>query len=275
MKKSVSVLVLIMAFAVGLWAKDSAIVLQWPQDKPAIKLAFGKFQQVGSLAGQSTYVCDVVVENLTDRLVPRASFTVYGNDRNNVRIGDGLLLVSDLGPQQRVKARLQFTSVGIPTTLTLSAKKDMLAVPGAKTIPLRVLSVPPGAQLKVDGQDIGSTPVMVKLTVGSHSLELAKEGYAPGSTPLEVTPDELPGGSITVELGGLSRDTIELRDGAVLLGDVLSMSLTSLVIRVDGKEQTLDRNRVKKMMLVERQVTLQPAITQPAPSVQSQPNHWR
>jgi hypothetical protein len=275
MKKSVSVLVVIMAFVGALWARDTAIVLQWPQDKPAIKLAFGKFQQVGSLAGQSTYVCDVVVENLTDKLVPRASFTVYGNDRNNVRIGDGLLLVSDLGPQQRVKARLQFTSVGIPASLTLSAKKDMLAVPGAKTIPLKVLSVPPGAQLKVDGQDVGSTPVMVKLTVGSHNLELAKEGYAPGITPLEVTPDELPGGSITVELGGLSRDTIELRDGAVLLGDVLSMSLTSVVIRVDGNEQTIDRNQVKKMMLVERQVTLQPAISQPAVPAQPLPNHWR
>jgi hypothetical protein len=276
MKKSVVIFAAILALAGSVClAKDSSIVLQWPQDKPAIKLAFGKFQQVGSLAGQRTYVCDVVVENLTDKPVPRASFTVYGSDKNNVRIGDGLLVVSDLGPQQRVKARLQFTSVGIPASLTLSAKKDMLAAPGVKTIPLRVLSVPPGAKLKVDGQDAGTTPVMVKLTIGSHSLDLTKEGYAPGSTPLEITPDELPGGSITVELGGLSRDTVELRDGTVLLGDVLSMSLTSVTVRVEGKEQTVDRNQVKKMMLVERQVTTQPAISQPAPSVQSQPTHWR
>jgi ribosome maturation factor RimP len=68
----------------------------------------------------------------------------------------------------------------------------------------------------------------------------------------------------------LSRDTVELRDGTVFLGDVLSMSLTSVVVSVDGKEQTLDRNQVKKMRLVERQVTQQPAVIQPAPA-QPQP----
>jgi len=267
MKKSVGILAVIFVLASSVCvAKDVAITLLWPQDRPAIKLTFGKFQQIYSQAGQSTYVCDVVAENLTDKQVPRASFTVYGNDKNNVRIGDGVLILSDLNPQQQVRARLQFTSVGVPASLTLSARRDMLAAPGAKTIPLRVLSVPPGAKLKVDGQDAGTTPVMVKLTIGSHNLDLTKEGYAPGGTPLEVTPDELPGGSITVELGGLSRDTVELRDGTVLLGDVLSMSLTSVVVSVNGKEQTLERNQVKKMMLVERQITEQPIVMPPATS---------
>ena len=267
MKKSLALLaaILVLASAVCL-AKDSTITLLWPPDKPAIKLTFGKFQQIAVLAGQSTFICDVVVENLTDKPVSHASFTVYGNDKNNVRIGEGLLILSDLNPQQQVKARLQFTSVGVPASLTLSAKKDMLATPGVKTIPLKVLSVPPGAKLKVDGQDSGVTPVMVKLTVGTHTLDLTTEGYAPGNTPLEVTPDELPGGSITVELGGLSRDTVELRDGTVLLGDVLSMSLVSVVVSIDGKEQTLERNQVKKMMLVEHQVTQQPVAIQPAPA---------
>jgi hypothetical protein len=273
MKRNAAILAVILVLASAVCcAKDSTITLLWPQDRPAVKLTFGKFQQISVLAGQSTFVCDVVVENLTDKPMARASFTVYGNDRNSVRIGEGLLLVSDLNPQHQVKVRVQFTSVGVPASLTLSAKKDMLAAPGVKTIPLKVISVPPGAKLKVDGQDAGTTPVMVKLTIGSHNLDLVKEGYAPGTTPLEVTPDELQGGSITVELGGLSRDTVELRDGKVLLGDVLSLSLTSVVVSVDGKEQTLDRNQVKKMMLVERQVTQQPVVIQPAPA-QSQPKH--
>ncbi len=265
MKKSVGVLVaiLILASTVCL-AKDSSITLQWPPEKPAIKLTFGKFQQIEAFSGQNTFVCDVVVENLTDKAVERPSFAVYANDKNNVRIGQGLLIVSDLGPQQRVKARLQVNSAGVPAGLSLAVS--------SRTIPLRVISVPPGAKLKVDGQDAGTTPVMVKLTIGGHNLDLTKEGYAPGTTPLEVTPDELPGGSITVELGGLSRDTVELRDGTVLLGDVLSMSLTAVVVSVDGKEQTLERNQVKKMMLVERQITQQPVVIQPAPA-QSQPKH--
>jgi hypothetical protein len=121
----------------------------------------------------------VVVENLTDKVVPRASFTIYGNDKNHVRIADGVLTVSGLNPQQRVKVRLQFNSVGVPASLAISAKRDMLAPPGVRTIPLRVLSVPPGAKLKVDGQDAGVPPVTVKLTIGNHTLDLSKEGYAP------------------------------------------------------------------------------------------------
>jgi len=255
--------VVVLASAICL-AKDSTITLLWPQDKPTLKLTFGKFQQIAAFAGQNAFVCDVVVENLTGKLVERPSFIVYANDKNNLRIGQGLLIVSDIGAQERAKARFQLNSAGVPVGLTLAI--------GGRTIPLRVVSVPPGAKLRVDGQDAGTTPAMVKLTVGSHNLELTKEGYAPATTPLEVTPDELPGGSITVELGGLSRDTIELRDGTVLLGEVLSMSLTSVVVSVDGKEQTLERSRVRKMILVERQITQMPVVIQPAP-VQSQPNH--
>lgn len=74
------------------------------------------------------------------------------------------------------------------------------------------------------------------------------------------------GGSVTFELGGLSRDNVELRDGNVLQGDVVSMNMTSIVVRVDGKDQTFDRNQVREIVLVEREVTQQPAVTQPANS---------
>jgi hypothetical protein len=135
-----------------------------------------------------------------------------------------------------------------------------------KTIPLRVLSVPAGANFKVDGEDQGTTPKVVDFTIGSHTIDFTKEGYAPGSTPLEVSADELPGGSVSLELGGMSQDTVELRDGRNLLGDVISMSLTEVVVRVDGKDQKFDRNQVKKIILVERVTTQSPPVTQPAPA---------
>jgi hypothetical protein len=50
-------------------------------------------------------------------------------------------------------------------------------------------------------------------------------------------------------LGGLSHDNVELRGGTVLQGDVLSMTMTSVVVRVDGKDQTYDRNQVQKLSL--------------------------
>ncbi len=101
--------------------------------------------------------------------------------------------------------------------------------------------------------------------MGTHSLEFSKQGYATGSTPVEITQDELPGGSISFELGGLSRDTVELQDGTVLLGDVVSLSLTTVVVRVDGSDRTYDRNQIKKIMLVERVVTQEPPVTRPVP----------
>jgi hypothetical protein len=267
MKKLGAALLLLLLSVIPSGAKsEPAITLVWPPESPALKLSFEKFRQQGSYAGQNTYLSDVAVENLTEKQIPRAFFTVYFLDKNKVRIGQGTLLVADLEAHQIAKMQFQFNSVGVPASLTLSAKKEML---GAKTIPLRIISVPPGAALKVDGADAGITPVMVRLTVGAHQLDLSKEGYAPGHTPLDITPDELPGGSITVELGGMSRDTVELRDGTVLLGDVISVSMTEIVVRTDGKDQSYARNLIKKIMLVERVIEQRPAVVQPVPAAQS------
>jgi PEGA domain len=109
--------------------------------------------------------------------------------------------------------------------------------------------------LKVDDQTAGTTPVTIRVLAGTHNLQLHKEGFADAKTPLDVNPDEAPGGSITITLGGLANDTIEFRDGSILTGDVLSMSLESVVINVRGAEQTFDRNKIKKIFLVERVVT--------------------
>lgn len=268
MRRSLAILLVLLSSAVA-FGKNEPIVLVWPSDSPALRLTFDKFRQQGTYSGQNVYLSDVTVENLTEKLIPHATFTVNFFDKNKIRIGQGTLLIADLDAKESARMQFQFNSVGIPSTLSLSARKDMLTLPGPKTVSLRVVSVPPGAKLKVDGQDGGLTPVLVRLTVGVHQLDLLKEGYAPGSTPVEITPDELPGGSITIELGGLSGDTVELRDGTVLLGDVISMSMTEVAVRVDGNDKTYPRNQVKKIILVERITEQRPAVVQPAPSAQS------
>jgi len=238
--------------------------MSWPNpDHPTLKLAFTKFQELASYKGENSISAEVTVQNVSDKPMARASFTVYFFDKDHVRIGETILSIRDLGPGQAAKYPLQFFSVGIPNTLQLQARNDPAGVPSAmKTVSLKVITVPPGASFKVDGQDAGVTPKMIYLVVGTHNLEFTKEGYASGKTPVEITADELPGGSITVELGGLARDTVELRDGTVLLGDVISMSLTEVALRVNGETQTIDRNRVKKMLLVERVVQEQTTTTQ-------------
>jgi hypothetical protein len=241
--------------------KDNDLVLMWPSAGVAtLKVTFSKFREVSSYGGQHDFTQDVTVENVSSKSIPFASFTVYLLDKNKVRIADTILQVRDLGPAQQVRVPLQFHTSGMPSSVNLVARNDTNGVPTSlKTVPIKIISVPSGANLKIDGQEAGVTPYSGNLRIGSHTLEFSKEGYSAGSTPLDVAPDELPGGSITFELGGLSKDTVELRNGTVLLCDVISMSMTQIVVSVAGQTQTYDRNQVKKMILVERESVQQPA----------------
>jgi hypothetical protein len=251
------------------WSKqkaEPAITTMWPDaSNPTLKLVFGKFVEQGpGYGGQRMFVSDVIVQNVSSKRIPRASLSVRFFDKDKVRIGDSVLNVNDLGPGESTKIAFDFRTSGLPTSLTLGAHNDSSGVPTSlKTIPLKIVSVPPGAKLKVDGQDAGTTPRVVDLLVGTHILEFSKEGYANGSTPVDIAPDEAPGGSITLELGGISLDTVELRDGSSLLGDVMSVSMTSIVVRVKGEDRTYDRNKVRKITLVEREAAPLPATVIP------------
>ncbi len=251
--------VLILASAAAR-AKDPEIILSWPADKPIIKFTLGRFVQTGSMHKQNTYTVEVTAENLWGKRITGISFDVYLFDKNKVRIGDGFLQVNNLDPGQKTKFSMFVQSIGTPASLSLQPQRvpDELQGPRpAKTVPIRVYSVPSGANFKVDGQDAGTTPKLYKFTVGQHTLEFSKEGFATGTTTFEVGPDEIGGGAVTFELGGLSKDTIELRDGTVLTGDLVSLDATSVVVRIAGKDQKLDRNQVKRILLVEREIVKQ------------------
>lgn len=276
LNRACSVLLSLLLASTASLAKRSELVITWPQDNPTLKLTFSNFQNMGSFAGRSTLVSDVVVQNLTVKAMPRATFDVSLLDKNKVRIGTGLLIVDDLNPGQSARVQFQCAAVGQPATLSIAAHNNSGVPISTKLIPIMIISVPPGASLKVDDKVVGTTPITVRMISGSHNLELQKDGFAVAKTPLDVNPDEAPGGSITITLGGLADDTIELRDGSVLKGDVISMTLESIIINVQGKEQTFDRNQVKHIFLVERVVshssTPQPAVKSTSPSTPQDPH---
>ena len=219
-------------------------VLSWPaRDNPTLKFSLGRLQAAGLYNGQSIFTCEVEVQNLSDQPLPKSVFTIFVYDKDNVRIGRGLLRFPELHAKGTEKAQLQFSTAGTPSAASVLV---------GRTVPLKISSTPPGAALKVDGHEAGTTPRVVDFTIGMHTVELAKEGYAIATSPLEVTGDEVEGGGISFELGGQSKDTVLLRDGSSILGDVLSMSMTSVTVRVEGKEQKIDRNLVSKIILVER-----------------------
>jgi hypothetical protein len=235
---------------------DSGMVMFWPnQDNAVLKLTFSRFQNMATYGGQMTLLSNVVVQNLSTKLIPKASLSVALLDKDRVRIGSGTLTVDDLEVGESAKVQFQCQSVGAPAIVSISARNNGGVPASLKTIPMTVISVPAGASLMLDDKDEGVTPAKINVTAGTHQLVLTKEGFSVATTPLDVNPDEAPGGSITITLGGLTDDTIELRDGTIITADVMSMTLEKIVIEVDGKQQTLDRNNVKKIFLVERIVT--------------------
>jgi hypothetical protein len=258
MKRNVILLCVVLGYSsVFAYAQEGfPVTLSWPTaDKPTLRFTIAKLQPSGLYNGQSIFVSDLTVQNLSDQPIPKSTFTVFIHDKDGVRIGRALLHVPEIRAMQTAKAQMQFSTAGVPASATLL---------NGRTVSLKIISVPPGAEFKIDGQEGGITPRIADFTVGLHTIELNKEGYAPATSPLEVTGDEAEGGGITFELGGISNDTIQLRDGTTLLGDVVSVSMMSVVVRIDGMEQKFDRNRVKKIILVERVTTQQPPVVQPS-----------
>jgi hypothetical protein len=76
---------------------ETALILFWPNQENAIlKVAFGRFQNMGGYGGQMTLLSTVIVQNVSTRLVPKGTFTVTLLDKERVRAGSGILAIDDL-----------------------------------------------------------------------------------------------------------------------------------------------------------------------------------
>lgn len=262
MKTLRHVVAVLFLFVIGAAAKEQPPqVVVWPeQGTPVIRFTFGKFKEVGSVGNERTFMTETTAENLWSKTIPSATFALYLYDRNKVRIGEATLQVSNVAPGETVKFQTTVYSSGPPLSLAVaprSVPKELGPAGPPRMVSVTVNSVPQGATAKLDGVEVGSTPKVVQVTVGKHLLEFAKEGFSPGKFPFEIGPDDVSGGSVSFELGTSAHDTVELRDGSVLSGDLVSVSGMDVVIRVGGSEQKLDRNQVKRILFVQRQPTEQ------------------
>jgi PEGA domain len=249
--------VAMLAAVTTLHAKEPpAQVIMWPNaGAPIVQFSFGKFKEIGSVGSQRTYVIDTTAENVWTKPISNANFSLYLFDKNKVRIGDGFINLSSIAPGETVKFQTTISSSGTPSSVSLVAKylpPELSPLAPLRMISLTVNSVPQGATLKIDGNEAGTTPKIVKLAVGSHVLEFSKESFNTGKYPLEITADDASGGSVSYELGTSAHDTVEMRDGSILTGDLESVSSTQVVIRIGGSMQQLNRNQVKRIVLVER-----------------------
>ncbi len=255
--RKVCVFIAILLAVVTATAKEPpAQIIVWPETgSPVLRFSFGKFREISSLGSQRTYVIDTTAENLWTKTISSANFSLYLYDKNKVRIGDGFISLNSIGRGESVKFQTTISSSGTPSSVSLVAKdlpSELSPLAPPRLVSLTVNSVPQGASLKVDGNDAGSTPKIIKVPAGSHVLEFSKEGYTSGKFPLEISSDDASGGSVSYELGTSAHDTVELRDGSVLSGDLESVSASQVIIRVGGSLQQLNRNQVKRILLIER-----------------------
>jgi len=232
-------------------------VVVWPATgQPVLRFSFGKFKEAGSAGKQHSYSIDVTAENLWDKKISKADFSLYLFDKDKIRIGEGWISVSDVAPAQLVKFQIFAQTTGTPVSTSLAPRSlpsELQAYLPPRTISVTVNSVPQGATFRVDGVEVGVTPKIIQAAPGKHMLEFSKDGFTPGHFPLEVTPDDASGGSVSYELGASAHDTVELRDGSVLSGDVESVSATEVLVRIGGNVQSFSRNQVKRIGLVPRE----------------------
>jgi hypothetical protein len=238
-------------------AKDAPTqTINWPESgNPVLRFTFSKFKEVAALRSERTYVTDTTAENLWTKAIEEASFSLYLYDKNNARIGEGYISLSNVGRRQIVKFQTTVSASGTPISVSLRAKslpQELGALAPSRKVSITINTVPQGALLKVDGVEAGTTPEIAQLTLGKHILQFAKEGFNAGTFPMEIGSDDASGGSVSYELGTSAHDTIELRDGTIIGGDLLSVDATEITIRVGGATQRVDRNQVKRIALVER-----------------------
>jgi hypothetical protein len=213
---------------------------------------------VGGIGNERTFMTETTAENLWSKTIPNATFTLYLYDRNKVRIGEATLNVSNVAPGETVKFQTTIASAGPPVSLSLSPRslpRELGPAAPPRTVSITINTVPQGATAKLDGVDVGTTPKIVQVAVGKHSLEFTKEGFNAGKFPFEIGPDDASGGSVSFDLSTSSHDTIELRDGSVVTGDLESISGMDVVVKVGGVDQRLDRNQIKRIIFVQREAS--------------------
>jgi hypothetical protein len=229
-------------------AKDTVFqTVDWPDSgQPVLRFTFSKFKAItGGVGKEHTYVTDSTAENISDTRLPAVNMALYVFDKSHARIGDGSINLTNVGPHETVKFEITLYASGVPASLSLATNAP-------RTLSITINSVPQGAAVKLDGKELGTTPKIAEVSIGKHMIEFTKEGYNTGKFPLEMGPRDGNGGSVSYELGTSAHDTIELRDGSVLSGDLVAIDATQVQIRIGGNTQTYDRNQIKRISLTQR-----------------------
>lgn len=235
--------------------EEKSPTVNWPVDKPVLQFSIGKYLKTGSYQNRNVFNIDVMVKNVSTTHISNATFHLYLLDAKKMRVADHWITVSNVDPNATVKSVVTTQTVGVPVEFSVVADhlpQELSYLEGPAPIALTIVSLPPGAKADVDGRPAGATPLTVALPPGEHNVALEKDGFVSGTMPFTVAADQNPGKTYTFELLGAGQDNLELRDGSMVFGIVVSLDANEVVIKTAQGEQRYSRSLVKRVSLVER-----------------------
>ena len=81
----------------------------WPESgQPVPRFVFGKFKEGPSYGHGHNYTCDTTAQNLGSKRISDAVLSLYLFDKNNVRIGEGFIQVTNVNPGEMIKFQTSF-----------------------------------------------------------------------------------------------------------------------------------------------------------------------
>jgi hypothetical protein len=89
-------------------------------------------------------------------------------------------------------SRFGYAKLSIPVTVQSGSVSEVKATLVALTGSLFINTTPPGVPLTLDGNAAGISPVTLpNITMGSHMLNVSKEGFVSQSIPVTITADQM------------------------------------------------------------------------------------
>ena len=70
---------------------------------------------------ERTYISDVTAENLSDKIVTGASFSLYLFDKSKARIGEGYINLTNVAAGEVVKFQITIAATGSPSSVAVAA----------------------------------------------------------------------------------------------------------------------------------------------------------
>jgi hypothetical protein len=113
---------------------------------------------------------------------------------NNVYKGMTPLNISGLNPgvYNVTLSRFGYAKLSIPVQVQSGSASEVKATLVALTGSLFINTTPPGVPLTLDGTAAGISPITLpNITMGSHILNVSKEGFVSQSIPVTITADQV------------------------------------------------------------------------------------